>query len=81
VIDYLNQQEGVHQFLANVLSLVDASVSEYQRRRFKSLMVSFGCTGGRHRSVFFAEQVARHLRARAGVEAVVRHLGLENAGK
>ena len=50
VIDYLNQQESVHQFLASVMSLVDASVSEYQRRGFKSLMVSFGCTGGQHRS-------------------------------
>ncbi|HEV2732487.1 MAG TPA: RNase adapter RapZ, partial [Terriglobales bacterium] len=55
VIDYLNQQENVHQFLASVLSLVDASVGEYQRRGFKSLMVSFGCTGGQHRSVYLAE--------------------------
>src|SRR4030088_365669 len=82
VIDYLNQQESVHQFLASVLSLVDASVSEYQRRRFKSLMVSFGCTGGQHRSVYLAEQVARRLRGRNGVEVVVTHReldrGLEN---
>src|ERR1700716_1545807 len=85
VIDYLNQQESVHQFLASVLSLVDASVSEYQRRRFKSLMVSFGCTGGQHRSVYLAEQVARRLRGRDGVEVVVRHRelerGLENEGE
>src|SRR5881398_698297 len=39
VIDYLNQQESVHQFLASALSLVDASVGEYQRRGFKSLIV------------------------------------------
>src|ERR1035441_5866305 len=44
VIDYLNQQQTVHLFLANVLSLVDASVAAYQRRGFKNLMVSFGCT-------------------------------------
>jgi aminoglycoside/choline kinase family phosphotransferase len=81
VIDYLNQQESVHQFLANVMSLVDASVSDYQRRRFRSLMVSFGCTGGRHRSVFFAEQLAKHLRERTAVETMVCHLGLENPGK
>jgi aminoglycoside/choline kinase family phosphotransferase len=81
VIDYLNQQETVHQFLASVMSLVDASVSNYQSRRFKSLMVSFGCTGGQHRSVYLAEQLAKHLRGRAGVEVVVRHLELENLGK
>jgi len=80
VIDYLNQQESVHQFLASVMSLVDASVSNYQRRGFKSLMVSFGCTGGQHRSVYLAEQLAEHLRGRVAVEAVVRHLELENLG-
>jgi len=78
VIDYLNQQESVHQFLASVMSLVDASVSEYQRRGFKSLMVSFGCTGGQHRSVYLAEQLAKRLRAQNGVEVVVRHRELEN---
>ena len=77
VIDYLNQQESVHQFLASVMSLVDASVSEYQRRGFKNLMVSFGCTGGQHRSVYLAEQLAKRLRGRNGVEVVVRHLELE----
>jgi aminoglycoside/choline kinase family phosphotransferase len=77
VIDYLNQQESVHRFLAGVSSLVDASVSEYQRRGFKNLMVSFGCTGGQHRSVFLAEQLAIHLRGRNGVEVVVRHRELE----
>jgi len=77
VIDYLNQQETVHQFLASVLSLVDASVSEYQRRGFKSLMVSFGCTGGQHRSVYLAEQLAKRLRGKEGVEVVVSHRELE----
>jgi aminoglycoside/choline kinase family phosphotransferase len=81
VIDYLNQQESVHQFLASVLSLVDASVSNYRHRGFKSLMVSFGCTGGQHRSVYLAEQLAKRLRGRNGVEVVVRHLELENLGK
>jgi len=78
VIEYLNQQESVHQFLASVMSLVDASVSEYQRRGFKHLMVSFGCTGGQHRSVYLAEQLAKRLRGRNGVEVVVRHRELEN---
>jgi aminoglycoside/choline kinase family phosphotransferase len=77
VIDYLNQQESVHQFIASVMSLVDASVSEYQRRGFKSLMVSFGCTGGQHRSVYLAEQLAKRLRSRNGVDVVVRHRELE----
>jgi RNase adaptor protein for sRNA GlmZ degradation len=81
VIDYLNQQESVHQFLAGVLSLVDASISSYQQRGFKNLMISFGCTGGQHRSVYLAEQLAKRLRGRNGVEAVVRHLELEKLGR
>src|SRR5207245_9241817 len=72
VMDYLNQQESVHQFLASVMSLVDASVSNYQRRGFKSLMVSFVCTGGQHRSVWLAGLVAKRLRGRSYVEVVVR---------
>src|SRR5437868_3782035 len=81
VIDYLNQQESVHQFMANVISLVDGSVSAYQRRGFKNLMVSFGCTGGQHRSVYLAEQLAKYLRDRDGVEVVVRHRELEKLAK
>jgi aminoglycoside/choline kinase family phosphotransferase len=81
VIDYLKQQESVHQYLASVLSLVDASVSNYQLRGFKSLMVSFGCTGGQHRSVYLAEQLAAHLRTHSGVEVVVRHTELEKWAK
>jgi aminoglycoside/choline kinase family phosphotransferase len=73
VIDYLNQEESVHQFLANAKSLVDTSVITYQRRGFKNLMVSFGCTGGQHRSVYLAEQLAKHLRGKNGVEVVLLH--------
>jgi aminoglycoside/choline kinase family phosphotransferase len=81
VIEYLNQQESVHQFLANVESLVDTSVSAYQSRGFKNLMVSFGCTGGQHRSVYLAEQLAKHLRGSAGVEVAVRHVEVEKMDK
>jgi RNase adaptor protein for sRNA GlmZ degradation len=65
VIDYLNQQESVHQYFGS----------------FKNLMVSFGCTGGQHRSVFLAEQLAKRLRNKPGLEVQLRHLGLENLCK
>ena len=81
VSDYLAEQESVHEFLANVTSLVDSSVSDYEARGFRNLMVSFGCTGGQHRSVYLAEKLAEHLRARNGVEVVVQHLQLEQLGK
>ncbi len=78
VIEYLEQQESVRQFLANVIALVDSSMSNYQSRGFKDLMVSFGCTGGQHRSVYLAEQLAKHLRDRNGVEVILHHRELEN---
>ncbi|MGC9159016.1 MAG: RapZ C-terminal domain-containing protein [Terracidiphilus sp.] len=77
VMDYLDRQESVRLFLAHVDSLVDASVNDYRQRGFTSLMVSFGCTGGQHRSVYLAEQLARHLRGSAGVRVLVRHVELE----
>ena len=77
VIEYLNQQESVHQFLASVFSLVDATIENYKQRGFTNLMVSFGCTGGQHRSVYLAEQLAKRLRGRGGMEVVLRHVELE----
>ena len=79
VIDYLSSEQSVQQYLASVLSLVDRSVASYQSRGFKNLMVSFGCTGGQHRSVYLAEQLARHLRAVNGVEVVLHHIEQEKA--
>jgi aminoglycoside/choline kinase family phosphotransferase len=81
VIDYLNAQPGVREFLANATSLVEASVKNYQERGFNSLMVGFGCTGGQHRSVYLAEALARHFRGRQGLDVLVRHVEMEKPGK
>ncbi len=80
VIDYLQQQGSVAEFLRNAEALVDDSVRAYQRRGFANLMVSFGCTGGQHRSVYLAEQLARHLRS-GGVNLLLRHVELEKMGR
>jgi len=80
VAEYLNQQESVHQYLAHVLSLVDASISNYQSRGFKNLSIAFGCTGGQHRSVYLAELLAKHLRKKNGIDVMVWHRELERMG-
>jgi aminoglycoside/choline kinase family phosphotransferase len=77
VVEYLEQEDSVRQFLANAVALVDSSVANYQSRGFKNLMVSFGCTGGQHRSVYLAEQLAKHLRGISGVEVELVHRELE----
>jgi aminoglycoside/choline kinase family phosphotransferase len=81
VIAYLDRHESVREFLSHAVSLVDSSVAAYRRRGFSNLMVSFGCTGGQHRSVYLAEQLAKHLRGTPGIEVVVRHAELEKLGK
>jgi hypothetical protein len=77
VIDYLNQQESVHRFLTHAMSMVDDHLSVWRERGFKHLMLSFGCTGGQHRSVYLAEQVAKRLRGRNGLEVVLVHRELD----
>lgn len=81
VIEYLEREDSVRQYREHAFALVDASVAAYQARGFSSLMVSFGCTGGQHRSVYLAEQLARHLRGRAGVEVIMRHQEMEKQGR
>jgi aminoglycoside/choline kinase family phosphotransferase len=80
VIEYLDRQPGVHEFLDHAFSLVDSSVANYRQRGFSNLIVSFGCTGGQHRSVYLAEHLAEHLRGTNGVDVKVRHMQLEKLG-
>ena len=81
VKEYLDQQESVHSISRSAMSLVDRSVSNYLQRGFKNLMVSFGCTGGQHRSVYLAEQLANHCAAGQAWNVVVRHLEMEKQGR
>ncbi len=81
VIEYLQRQPALHQFVAAVTTLVDGSVEEYQRRGFQNLMICFGCTGGQHRSVYLAEWFAHKLRGRTGVTVVLEHRELERMGR
>jgi aminoglycoside/choline kinase family phosphotransferase len=81
VIEFLGKEESAHEYFAHVFALVDASIKTYQSRGFTSLTVSFGCTGGQHRSVYFAEQLAKRLSGRDGLRVELRHIGLESMEK
>ena len=61
VIKFLEDDGEVFRFLDNAYELVDAHVQRFIERKFTNLMVSFGCTGGQHRSVYCAERLAEHL--------------------
>jgi aminoglycoside/choline kinase family phosphotransferase len=73
VKDYLEQETRMPEFLNSVFDLVDISVEDYIRRGFQSLMVSFGCTGGQHRSVYAAEALSRHLKNKFRVRIHLLH--------
>lgn len=73
VMDYLEQQTKMADFLNSVFDIVDITVEEYIKRDFESLMVSFGCTGGQHRSVYAADALARHLKNKFKVKVQLQH--------
>ncbi len=78
---YLAEKLRVGEFLKGVFALVDAAVENYQSRNFTDLMVSFGCTGGRHRSVYCAEQLKKYLTEKYKVKVELSHRELETLSK
>lgn len=73
VIRFLEDDGEILTFLQSVYRLADAHVERYLRRGFTSLMFSFGCTGGQHRSVYSAQHLAQHLHDKFGIEVRVCH--------
>ena len=76
VADYLGGDPSVRAFLEKTAELVTNSIQNYRTRNFTDLFVAYGCTGGRHRSVFCAESLARLLRAQ-GVAVELSHRELD----
>ena len=75
VVDYLMAKPPVHVFLDHVKAVIGQSVDNYRERHFSNLMVSFGCTGGQHRSVFFAQTIYEWLKATyPDIHVVVNHI-------
>ena len=73
VIKFLEEDGEMLPFLEQAYQLVDFSVKRYIDRGFQNLMVSFGCTGGQHRSVYSAEKMAQHINEKFGVEVQLIH--------
>lgn len=79
VIEYLKKQKEVDKFLENTNSLVKQSIDNYLDRGFKNLQLNFGCTGGKHRSVFTAEKTASMIKAHyPECTVVLSHNELQN---
>lgn len=74
VQDFLEQRTKIADFLNSIYTIVDISVEDYIKRGFKDLQISFGCTGGQHRSVFAADSLARHLKNKFKVRIELTHV-------
>ena len=73
VIDFLENDGEITEFLSHVYALADAHVKRYLERGFTSLMICFGCTGGQHRSVYSAQHTAEHIHNKFGVRVELLH--------
>lgn len=73
VIKFLEDDGEILPFLDHATQLVDAHVERYIKRGFTDLQVSFGCTGGQHRSVYSANRLAEHINEKYGVEVRLCH--------
>ena len=73
VIFFLENQTQMNTFLNSVWDLIDITVEDYLNRNFENLQINFGCTGGQHRSVYAAEQTARHLRNKYKLNIELNH--------
>ena len=77
VIEYLESQEKVGEFLEDLRAFLARWLPDVRRDNRNYLTVAIGCTGGRHRSVYLAERLARAFAADWRV--LVRHRGLAAA--
>ena len=73
VQDFLRSKTDITGFIEHAVAMVEPMVDNYVRRKFTHLMVSFGCTGGRHRSVYCALELAKYFRKRSDIIIKLNH--------
>jgi RNase adaptor protein for sRNA GlmZ degradation len=78
VKEFLEQEKEVDFFREAAFQLVSQSVKKYIERGFTQLQVNFGCTGGQHRSVYFAEKLGDYLKSNFKVDIELKHLQEKN---
>ena len=76
VRDYVLSREGAQEFLNAYTTALQPVLAGYQRENKSHSTVAIGCTGGKHRSVAMAEELAKRLAQLPGVAVNVRHRDL-----
>jgi UPF0042 nucleotide-binding protein len=77
VRDYLESDQDVVVYVRQVQEVLDTCLPKLQNNTRSYVTVAFGCTGGRHRSVYLAERLARHCREQGWAEVATHHRELD----
>jgi UPF0042 nucleotide-binding protein len=77
VREHLDGQDSVSEYVGQVAAFLDAWLPRFESETRSYLTVAFGCTGGRHRSVYLAERLAQHFRERGRQDVLTYHRELE----
>ncbi len=77
VRDFLGMQPDVNEYVVQVQQFLDTWLPRLRSDTRSYVTIAFGCTGGRHRSVYLAERLAEHCRARDWGEVAVYHRELD----
>ena len=79
VIEFLERESNIAEFLDSAYYMVDNMVDTYSKRSFTHIQICCGCTGGQHRSVYSAEHIAKHIAEKFGVRVNVNHIMLNRS--
>ena len=77
VADHLDADPEVIAYVAQVQGFLDVWLPKLRSEARSYVTVAFGCTGGRHRSVYLAERLGRHCREAGWAEVAVHHRELD----
>jgi len=80
VVRFLEAQSAVGSFIDDVATFIEARIPEHQDANRRYLTIAIGCTGGQHRSVYIAEQLALRI-AKHWPQVAVRHTALPDTAK
>jgi aminoglycoside/choline kinase family phosphotransferase len=81
VKNFLEKHKEVSDFLANIRNIMDIAIKDYLNRGMNQLMVSFGCTGGQHRSVYCATKIAEYISEKYNLKTILVHGYFNNIGR
>jgi RNase adapter protein RapZ len=76
VIDFLHTDISACNFLTQVTGILESTLSPFQEGRYGDIKIGFSCTGGQHRSVYFAERAKKLFQTSNAFEVNVQHLDI-----